>query len=69
MNKIAEFLSKWAFAIVLGVIAIALLFALGCTIYTATVNAFVGIVGTIGVAIALACVVGWIIVEIDKGQY
>lgn len=69
MNKIAKFFDKWAFAIVLGVIAIALLFALGCTIYTATVNTFVGIVGTIGVAIALACVVGWICTEVRDIKY
>ena len=67
MNKIAEFLSKWAFTIVLSLIAVSLVFALGCTIYTAIENPFVGIVGTIGVAIALACVVGWIIVEIKEG--
>lgn len=64
MGKVIAFFSKWAFVIVLGVVAIALLFALGCTIYTAITNPFVGIVGTIGVAIALACVVSWIIVEI-----
>lgn len=51
MNKIAEFLSKWAFAIVLCLIAVALL----------------GIAGTIGVSIALACVSGWIIIEIKEG--
>lgn len=68
MKKIAEFFSKWAFAIVLLVIAILLLFALGCTIYTAITNAIVGIFGTIGVCIALACVVGLICVEIKEGK-
>ena len=67
MNKIAEFFSKWAFAIVLCLIAVALLFALGCTIYTAIENPFVGIVGTIGVAVVLACVVGLICSEIKEG--
>lgn len=68
MKKIAEFFSKWAFAIVLCLIAILLLFALGCTIYTAITNAIVGIFGTIGVCIALACVVGLICVEIKEGK-
>lgn len=67
MNKVAEFFAKWAFAIVLCLIAVALLCAGVCTIHTAVERPFVGIVGTIGVAIALACVVGWIIVEIKEG--
>ena len=67
MNKIAEFFSKWAFAIVLCLIAVALLFALGCTIYTAIENPFVGIAGTIGVVVVLACVVGLICSEIKEG--
>jgi hypothetical protein len=69
MGKVIAFFSKWASAIVLGVVAIALLFALGCTIYTAIKNPFVGIVGTIGVAIALACVIGWISTEIRDIKY
>ena len=67
MNNIAEFFSKWAFAIVLCLIAVALVCAGGCTIYVAIDHPFVGIVGTVGVSIALACVVGWIIVEIKEG--
>ena len=66
--KIAEFFSKWAFALVLLVIAILLSFALGCTIYTAITNAVVGIFGTIGVGIALGCVVGLIYLEIKVGK-
>lgn len=67
MNKIAEFFSKWAFAIVLCLIAVALLCAGVCTIHTAIERPLVGIAGTIGVAIALACVSGWIIIEIKEG--
>ena len=67
MNKIAEFFSKWAFAIVLCLIAVALLCAGGCTIHTAIERPLVGIIGTIGASIALACVVGWIIIEIKEG--
>ena len=35
MNKIKEFFSKWAFAIVLCLIALALVCAGGCTLHTA----------------------------------
>lgn len=67
MKKIAEFFSKWGFVIVLCIIAVALLCAGICTIHTAIERPLVGIAGTIGVAIALAYVVGWIIVEIKEG--
>lgn len=64
MGKVVAFISKWGFVIALCLVATALLFALGSTIYIATKNAFVGIVGTIGVAIALTSVVGEIYSEI-----
>ena len=49
------------------IIAVALLCAGICTIHTAIERPLVGIAGTIGVAIALAYVVGWIIIEIKEG--
>lgn len=67
MGKIVEFFNKWAFAIVLCLVAVTLLFALGCCVYTAVVNPIVGIVGGIGVLVALAIAVGWLFVEIKKG--
>lgn len=67
MNKIAEFFSKWVFAIVLCLIAFALAWACGCSMYVAVEHPFAGIVGTIGAVIALMCVGGWIIVEIKEG--
>lgn len=67
MNKIANFLSKWAFVIFLAFVGIALLIALACCIYTAVENAVVGIGGCVGVALALAVVVGWIFKEIKEG--
>lgn len=67
MNKIAEFLSKWAFAIFLIVVAITLVFALISCIYTAVANPFVGIVGCVGAVLAIAVVVGWIFKEIKEG--
>lgn len=66
MKKIAEFFSKWAFAIVLCLIAVALLFALGCCVYTAITNPFVGIVGGIGALLSLVAVVGRFCAEIRE---
>lgn len=67
MKKIAEFFSKWAFAIMLCIAGVALLFALGCCIYTAITNPFVGIVGIVGVLLALVGVVGLVMREIKEG--
>lgn len=65
MNKIAEFISKWGFLIILGIIGIALLFALGCSIYTAITNLAVGLIGIIANALCLLTIAGWIGVEIN----
>lgn len=67
MNRVSEFFAKWAFAIVLCLIAVALLCAGACTIHTTIERPLLGIIGTIGVSIALACVSGWIIIEIKEG--
>lgn len=65
MNKIAEFFSKWGFVIILNLVGIALLFALGCCIYTAIINPFVGGVGIVGVATVITAVVALIWGEIE----
>ena len=67
MGKIADFLTKWAFAIFLIIMGVALLFALACCVYTAVENALVGIAGCVGVVLALAVVVGWVVREIKEG--
>lgn len=67
MGKIADFLTKWAFAIFLILMGVALLFALACCVYTAVENALVGIAGCVGVVLALAVVVGWVVREIKEG--
>lgn len=67
MGKVAEFFSKWAFVIFLCVIAVMLLFAVGCCIYTAVINPFVGSVGTLGALFALATAGWWIWAEIKMG--
>ena len=67
MGKIAEFFSKWAFAIVLCLLAVTLLCGLDCCIYTAITNPFVGSIGCVGVLIALAVLVSWIVIEIKEG--
>ena len=66
MGKIADFLTKWAFAIFLILVGVALLFALACCVYTAVENAIVGIAGCVGVVLALAVVVGWVVREIKE---
>lgn len=65
MNKIAEFISKWGFVIILGIVGIALLFALGCSIYTAITNPFVGIVGMVGTIMSLGGIAFWMYLEIN----
>ena len=67
MKKIAEFLTKWAFAIFLAVVAVVLLLALACCVFTAITNAVVGIAGCVGVVLALAVVIGWLFKEIKEG--
>lgn len=67
MGKVQEFLTKWAFAIFLILMGVALLFALACCVYTAVENALVGIAGCVGVVLALAVVVGWVVREIKEG--
>lgn len=64
MKKIAEFFSKWGFVIILALVAITLLFALGCCVYTAITNPFVGITGGVGVLLSLVVVAGLIYEEI-----
>lgn len=54
MEKIKEWINAWLGVVVVGVVSVALLFALGCRIYTAIVNPIVGVVGAVGVALALA---------------
>ena len=67
MKKVAEFFNKWAFTIVLCIIAIALCVAIGCGVFTAMTNLALGLIGIcINLAI-LAFVVGWICVEIKNG--
>lgn len=67
MKKIAEFFSKWGFVVILNLVGIALLFALGCCIYTAIVNAFAGCIGIVGVLCVLAVLVGLIFQDIKDG--
>lgn len=67
MRKVVEFFSKWVFTIALCLIAVAVLCAGACTIHTAIERPLLGIIGTIGVSIALACASGWLIIEIKEG--
>ena len=67
MGKIWDFINKWAFAGFLCLIGLALLFSLGCAIYTAVKNPTVGIVGIVGILPCLAWIIGWLFIEIKKG--
>ena len=68
MGKIGEFLAKWAFCIVLCLLAVTLLCGFGCCVYTAITNPLVGIIGGIGVFIALGIDASWIYIEIKEGK-
>ena len=67
MNKIKEFFSKWAFVIVLCLFAVGLLFATGCSVYTAIENIPVGVIGICSNLLCLAAVVGLIMIELKEG--
>lgn len=54
MGTIKNWFGKWGMALILGIVGVALLFALGGCVYTAIINPFVGIVGIVGVGIAIA---------------
>ena len=69
MKKIWDFISKWGVIIALGIVGVALLFALGCCIYTAIANPFVGIVGAIGITVVLGVIVYITWEEISDGGY
>lgn len=56
MENIKNFIEKWGYIAFLGVIGIALLFDVGCAIYTSVVNPFVGIVALVGAVCALGTI-------------
>ena len=66
MNKIMYFFDKWGFVMALGILCLAMLFALGCCIYTAIINPFVGIVGSIGTVVTITALV--ILIRIDIAE-
>ena len=65
MGKIAEYLGKWGFVIFLSLLGISLLFALGCSIYTAIFYPTLGVIGSLGVGVCLLIIVVWLIVEVN----
>ena len=68
MKKIWDFVSKWAFAGFLSLIALTLLFSVACGIYTAVENPTVGIIGIIGTLPCFAVIIGWLCIEIKEGK-
>ena len=69
MGKIWKWLDKWCLVIALGLVGVALLFALGSCIYTAISAPFVGIVGAIGITVVLGMIVYITWEEISDGGY
>lgn len=64
-EKIKKWINTWFGVVVLGLLAVALLFALGCCIFVATANLFVGLAGAAGVVFALAICVCLIWREVE----
>ena len=64
MNRFAEFFDKWGLTIFLCLIGITVLFSLGCSIYTAVTNPFVGITGIVGNIASLGMLALWVYLEI-----
>ena len=62
MGAIKNWFGKWGAIIVAALIIIALLFALGCSIYTAIISPFVGIVGIVGTVVTIG-IDAWVIYE------
>ena len=64
MKKIADFFSKWAFALFLCVLCVIELFTLGCSIYTAVTNPFIGCIGVVGALCPIMLFGYWAYIEI-----
>jgi hypothetical protein len=67
MGKVQEFLTKWGFTMFISLVGVAILFAIGCCIYTAIVNSFVGIIGLLGSIASLGMTV-WLIYKKIKND-
>ena len=67
MEQIKEWFSKWWFVIFLGILAVGLLFTLGCGIFTAFTNLAVGLVAIVFSLGCLAFIIGWMCIEISNG--
>ena len=68
MEKIKELIEKWGYVVFLGIVGIALMFDVGCSIYTSVVNPFVGIVSLVGAIAALATLAHTMIKEIKHND-
>lgn len=65
--KVVEFFGRWGFTIALCVVAVAVLFSLGCSVYTAIINAVVGIIGIVG-SVASLGLFAWLIYKTIKNN-
>ena len=66
MEKIKAFIEKWGYVVFLSIVGTALLFNVGCSIYTSITNPFVGIVALVGAIMALGATAYSIYKEIRK---
>ena len=67
MKKIWDFVSKWAFCVVLCFFAITLIMGFCCCVYTAFIKPTIGFIGGFGALVALLIIISWIVMEIKEG--
>lgn len=66
MERIKAFIEKWGYVVFLALVGVALMFDVGCGIYTAITNPWVGIVALVGAIMALGTIVWTIYKEVKR---
>lgn len=66
MERIKAFIEKWGYVVFLALVGVALMFAVGCSIYTAVTNPWVAIIALVGAIMALATIVWTIYKEVKR---
>ena len=64
--KITDFLKLWGRVIYLAIIALGLLFTLGCCVYTATARPVAGLIGCVFSSLNLAVVIARLVEEVKE---
>lgn len=68
MENIKAFIERWGYVVFLGLVGVALLFDVGCSIYTSVINPSVGIISLVGALCALGVLATAMIKEIKRGD-